>query len=803
MMLNYMNGLVDKDVRDGALLQLIIALILDGELREQANPTTLQLITVTMATEGSDLELRRRQFRSQHSTVSSRRQQAVCVRRAYKRYGTKKNPFVILDGLNMTVPKGTIYGLLGASGCGKTTLLSCLVGRKTLNSGEIWVLGGHPGSRGSGVPGPRIGYMPQELALYGEFTIAETMKYFGWISNMTAIKIDERLNFLLELLHLPGADRYVKTLSGGQQRRVSLAAALLHEPELLILDEPTVGVDPLLRQNIWDHLVQITKSGSTTVIITTHYIDETRQAHLIALMRGGYFLAESSPTSLMAHYNSESLEEVFLKLSVIQNQGKRRRSSIAQHVTSVIQVPSGVINEAAIIDDEQGEMSGEFGDNISMGSRGGRISIATETSPVPELPPDEHPPTTVWDHLKIVNVNHMHALIWKNFLWMFRNYAVMAFIIALPMAQIILFCLSIGHDPKYLPLSIYNAELENGQTCNLDQPYDCNSTSLSCNYLGELNKMTFDVTYYDDLDKAKERVLIGRSWAAVGFSSNFSDALRSRWEAGRSVTEYDLLSADVEVFQDISNQNIGFYVQRNMYAAFENFFQDYVESCNFSRKMGKIPIEFNEPIYGYRTPNFMDFAAPGVILTIVFFLAVTLTSGAMLLERNEGIMERCMVNGITVLELLFAHVITEFLVMFVQSILVLVFSFAVFNVTERGPLWLVVLLTVLTGLCGMCFGCVVSCVCDTERTATYLAMGSFLPIVMLCGIVWPIEAMHHVLKVISYVLPLTKSTESLRAMLQKGWAFEHPAVYAGFVSTLLWIAVYLVVAILFLKFKKG
>lgn len=229
-----------------------------------------------------DLELRRRQFKPQQSTLATRRQQAVCVRRACKRYGTKKNPFVILDGLNMTVPKGTIYGLLGSSGCGKTTLLSCIVGRKRLNSGEIWVLGGQPGSRGSGVPGPRIGYMPQEIALYGEFTIRETMKYFGWISDMTADKVEERMGFLVELLLLPGADRLVKTLSGGQQRRVSLAAALIHEPELLILDEPTVGVDPLLRQNIWSHLVSITKNGSTTVIITTHYIDETRQAHLVS-----------------------------------------------------------------------------------------------------------------------------------------------------------------------------------------------------------------------------------------------------------------------------------------------------------------------------------------------------------------------------------------------------------------------------------------------------------------------------------------------------------------------------------------
>nr|CAD7424983.1 unnamed protein product [Timema monikensis] len=111
--------------------------------------------------ESMDVITRRRQLRSQNSTVFTRRQHAVCVRSAFKHYGTKKSPTVILDGLNMTVPKGCIYGLLGASGCGKTTLLSCIVGRRRLKAGDIWVLGGRPGSKGSGVPGPRIGYMPQ------------------------------------------------------------------------------------------------------------------------------------------------------------------------------------------------------------------------------------------------------------------------------------------------------------------------------------------------------------------------------------------------------------------------------------------------------------------------------------------------------------------------------------------------------------------------------------------------------------------------------------------------------------------
>ncbi|EFA10297.1 ABC transporter G family member 20 [Tribolium castaneum] len=751
----------------------------------------------------SDLELRRRQFKAQMSTVQTRRQQAVCVRRAYKRYGTKSNPYVILDGLNMTVPKGAIYGLLGASGCGKTTLLNCIVGRKRLNSGEIWVLGGTPGSRGSGVPGPRVGYMPQEIALYGEFTIRETLKYFGWISGMTTQQVEDKLGFLVSFLMLPDADRLVKNLSGGQQRRVSLAATLIHEPELLILDEPTVGVDPLLRQNIWNHLVEITKHGRTTVIITTHYIDETRQAHLIGLMRGGYFLAEESPERLISQFGAESLEDVFLKLSVIQNMGKRRRSSILQGVTETIQVPSGTINEAAVIDDEVGEISGEFGDNVSMSSRGGRVSIApepTENAP-PELPPEEEPPMTFADYFKIVKLNHMRALIWKNFLWMWRNAPVMAFIIGLPVVQTILFCLSIGHDPTGLPLTVVNYELDQSEVCKVTP--GCNSTRLSCNYLHFLKNRTLELSFYENEEEGKEKVRHGKAWATLVFPSNFSDSLRSRINGGRSVPDWDLVTSSVAVYQDKSNENIGSYIQRDLYFAFEDFFKDYLSSCNIDTKVGTIPIRWETPVYGYGNPDFTDFAAPGVILTIIFFLAVALTSGAMLLERNEGILERSLVNGISGIELLSSHVITQFAVMFGQSAMVLIFSFYIFGITQNGNLLLVIILIVITGLCGMCFGFVVACSCDNERSATYMAMGSFLPIVMLCGIIWPIEAMHSILQWISYVLPLTKSTESLRCILARGWGIGTTEVYAGFVSTLIWIVVFLTISILLLKFKKG
>ncbi|PSN45709.1 hypothetical protein C0J52_19135 [Blattella germanica] len=137
---------------------------------------------------------------------------AVLVRHARKYYGRGKQKHVVLEDLNMNVPKGSIYGLLGASGCGKTTLLSCIVGCQHFNSGEVWVLGGKPGSKHSGVPGPRVGYMPQDVALVGEFTVKGAITYFGWICGMSNDEIDAEFLYLSKLLELPPKERYIKNL---------------------------------------------------------------------------------------------------------------------------------------------------------------------------------------------------------------------------------------------------------------------------------------------------------------------------------------------------------------------------------------------------------------------------------------------------------------------------------------------------------------------------------------------------------------------------------------------------------------
>lgn len=743
---------------------------------------------------------------SQQSSVWSKRQQAVCVRHAYKHYGSKKNPNHVLSDLNMTVAKGTIYGLLGASGCGKTTLLSCIVGRRRLNSGEIWVLGGKPGTKGSGVPGKRVGYMPQEIALYGEFSIKETMLYFGWIFGMDTAEIIERLQFLLNFLDLPSQTRLVKNLSGGQQRRVSFAVALMHDPELLILDEPTVGVDPLLRQSIWNHLVQITKDGNKTVIITTHYIEEARQAHTIGLMRSGKFLAENSPTALLAMYGCTSLEDVFLKLSRKQGQvgaGGQNDNNISNNISLValnwgkkdnvsVSEESGVVglnfhqSKEVLVQDSNGHL--DFVGKASSAKHG--IQEACE----------DCGNCSEW-----TTTGKLKALLTKNFLRMWRNVGVMLFIFALPVMQVILFCLAIGGDPKALKLAIVNHEggfiNRTYQDCHFED--GCKFGNLSCRYVKELNTSTISKVYYPDVESAKLAVSRGEAWGAMYFTENFTDALVARIALGKDSDEETLDQSEIRVWLDMSNQQIGIILQRDLQLIYQNFTKRLLRDCDQTEGLADVPISFKKPIYGSNQPSFTDFVAPGVILTIVFFLAVALTSSALIIERMEGLLDRSWVAGVTPGEILFSHVVTQFVVMCGQTTLVLIFMILVFGVECKGDIGIVVVLTILQGLCGMCFGFVISAICELERNAIQLALGSFYPTLLLSGVIWPIEGMPTILRYISTFLPLTLATTALRAMMTRGWSLLERDVYYGFIATVVWIVLFLSISLIVLKVKRG
>ena len=229
----------------------------------------------------------------------------IVVDRVSKLYGK----FTVLDQVCLEVRKGELFGLLGPSGSGKTTLVRLITGLDVPNAGSVELLG-------ESMPRlsmlARIGYMAQSDALYGELTARENLAFFASLYGMKGAGRAKRIHEAAELVNLTGElGKQVSLFSGGMKRRLSLAVALMHEPEVLVLDEPTVGIDPVLRKSIWKELDGLRKQG-VTILVTTHVMDEADKCDRLAMIRDGRVIAAGSPDELKLATGSASMEEAFV-----------------------------------------------------------------------------------------------------------------------------------------------------------------------------------------------------------------------------------------------------------------------------------------------------------------------------------------------------------------------------------------------------------------------------------------------------------------------------------------------------------
>ena len=366
--------------------------------------------------------------------------QAVLIKGAYKDYGKKVKLNNVLNNLNMNVERGTIYALMGSSGCGKSTLLSCIVGSLYLDGGSVEVLG----SFGSEIPMKKIGYMPQEYALINEFTIRDVTFFFGRLYGMSEKKIKERFKVLRKLLELPEESKLVGECSGGEKRRISFAVSLLHEPELIILDEPTVGLDSLLREKIWNYLKEQTINSHVTVIITTHYIHEASKANHVGLMRNGILIAEEAPQTLLNRLDVDSLQDAFIKLSLKQNLSGYFHSYRKQSIEYSLYKSNNIEHKAS----------------------------------------------------SAIILKRLKALVLKNILQVFRFTNCFGFlcILTLPLLCFIIFHYSVGRDPIGLKIGIVNDEINYNDcfdksliTTIAVHNKSCELNKISCRFINQFN----------------------------------------------------------------------------------------------------------------------------------------------------------------------------------------------------------------------------------------------------------------------------------------------------------------------------
>lgn len=213
----------------------------------------------------------------------------------------------VLHGISAAVPGGQVTGLLGPSGSGKTTLMRAVVGVQKVRSGTVTVLAlpaGSPALRA------RVGYVTQSPSVYADLSVRENARYFAALYGLGAAAADRAVS---DVGLAGAAGQLVRDLSGGQQGRASLACALVARPELLVLDEPTVGLDPVLRVELWDHFHALAASG-TTLVVSSHVMDEAGRCDRLLLLREGRLLADSTPADLRRESGTDDLEEAFLRL---------------------------------------------------------------------------------------------------------------------------------------------------------------------------------------------------------------------------------------------------------------------------------------------------------------------------------------------------------------------------------------------------------------------------------------------------------------------------------------------------------
>lgn len=228
---------------------------------------------------------------------------AVEVRNLTVRRGGRE----VLHDISLTIPRGSITGLLGPSGCGKTTLMRSIVGTQIVESGDISALG-RPA--GAAELRHRIGYVTQAPSIYADISVHDNVAYYAALYGRDRSATDDAINAV-------GLAKYAyqrgDQLSGGQKTRASLACALVAQPELLVLDEPTVGLDPVLRVDLWQQFHELA-AGGTTLVVSSHVMDEAEHCDRLLLMRDGHLLAQLSPDELRTETGEQNLERAFLTL---------------------------------------------------------------------------------------------------------------------------------------------------------------------------------------------------------------------------------------------------------------------------------------------------------------------------------------------------------------------------------------------------------------------------------------------------------------------------------------------------------
>ncbi len=678
---------------------------------------------------------------------------------------------VAVRDVSFQVQRAAIFGLLGPNGSGKSTIIRMLLGILSPSSGSATVLG-YDAAREAEPIKRRVGYMSQHFSLYADLSVRENIEFYGRIYGLDGARIAERMAVVLGLTGLEDRlDQLAGTLSGGWKQRLALACSLVHDPEILFLDEPTAGIDPVARRQLWDLLFELSGRG-VTLFVTTHYMDEAERCTDVGYIYMSQLLVLGKPSDLKS-------------LPAVTPSGTRRYElRVPRPAEKLPEIRSlDGVRDATLFGETVHVMVEE---RLTAERLAEELSTSIDEADIREVPPTledvfvtltknaeerKNSPELIaptaensqgLPSLGVARVKPpeakrsrpfagLLAVLVKEFYHIRRQPSTIFFMLVVPVMQTIIFGYAIDIQVEHIPMVVFNMDGRQPSQRLVD---------------AFVNTRRFDaVAYVDDEDSFHHWMATGDAKVGMKIPPYYSDRLIR----GEQVEVQVLIDgSDSQVATTALNTTQLLGTNLSLQLAREK--AEAVQMAPARDPTGRADLPINiRPRLLYNPDLESDhFFVPGLVGIILQLVTLFLTSFAIVRERELGTLEQLFVTPVSRSGLLLGKLVPYAIVGFIETLIMLTVMIYLFGVPIQGSVGLLLSLSMLFMVCSLGLGLLVSTIAKSQVEAVQFAFIVMLPSVLLSGFVFPRSQMPLLIYLVTFAIPATYFIEILRGIVLRG-----------------------------------